>query len=125
MFYTVTAEIDDAAVARRYVAWLLGGPGGAGSHAAEVIAWGGTRAEVCLLDAEEGAGPGGAADSAGATRVECRYEFPSRGALERYLREGAPALREEGRRLFLSGGGVRLSRRVGVLAGRVWARASG
>lgn len=106
--YAVTAEIDDRAVAQWYILWLLNG------HAAAVLAWGGTRAEVCVLDRD-----GGDDGGAGPARVECRYEFPDRATLEQYLREGAPLLREEGRRLFLDQGGVRLSRSVGVVVGEV------
>ncbi|MFM9959543.1 MAG: hypothetical protein ACKVZJ_15915 [Phycisphaerales bacterium] len=122
--YTVTAEIDDPRVAERYITWLLG-DGTTPGHAAAVLAWsgtsgGGARAEVCLLDTD---GDGNPAAST-VTRVECRYEFASRAELDRYLREGAPALREEGRRLFLDAGGVRLSRRIGEVLGRAVTAAS-
>lgn len=112
--YAVTAEISDRATAERYVAWLLGSGAeftGKPGHAAQVLAWGGTLAEITEIDGEGG--------DAGVVRVECRYEFPGRAALERYLGEGAPALREEGQRLFLESGKVRLSRRIGRVVGVV------
>lgn len=117
VFYTVTAEIDDPGVASRYLSWLLGQGEFAESHVGLVLAWGGTVAVVSVLDAD-GAGAAGVPGGQ-AVRIECRYEFPDRAALDRYLAEGAPALREEGKRLFLDAGGVRMSRRIGALAARV------
>lgn len=112
--YAVTAEIADRATSERYIAWLLGTGaefGGNPGHAAQVLAWGGTLAVILEIDGEGG--------EAGVVLVECRYEFPGRAALERYLNEGAPGLRAEGQRLFLESGKVRLSRRIGRVVGAV------
>lgn len=114
VFYTVTAEIEDSGIASRYLRWLLGQGEFTASHVSLVLGWGGALADVSVLDAEGERAMGGAA-----VRIECRYEFPNRAALDRYLVEGAPTLREEGKRLFLDAGGVRMSRRIGTLTARV------
>ncbi len=114
VFYSVTAEIDEPVVAARYLDWLIGRGEFAESHARHVLAWGGTAADISTIDPPS---PPAAAEAP--TTIECRYEFPSREALDRYLAEGAPTLRAEGKRLFLDPGGVRMSRRIGTLAARL------
>lgn len=111
VLYTVRADCPDEATAERYAAWLLGG------HAAAVVAGGARSATVVRLDAADGAGP--------RRVVEVRYAFEARGALERYLREFAPALRAEGLALFGPQTGVRLERSVGEVAGEVVGEVSG
>ncbi len=94
--YTVAATFSDAALAEAWLAWLRGG------HLAKVIAGGATDAEVVELDAADG------------RAFEARYHFPSREAFARYEAEFAPALREEGLRLFPPEKGVVYRRTVGV-----------
>lgn len=95
--YMVIATLPSEAVAEEYVEWLLGG------HVAAVAEGGATVGEVIRLDVEDGDPP----------RVMSRYEFASRGAFERYVREVAPALRAEGLEKFGPGRGVGYQRFVG------------
>jgi dipeptidase E len=93
--YTVSATFTDRALADDWLAWLHGG------HIAKVIAGGALDAEVIELDAQEG------------RAFEVRYHFASREAFVRYEKEHAPALREEGTRLFPSEKGVVYRRSLG------------
>jgi dipeptidase E len=94
--YTVAASFTDVNLADRWLAWLSGG------HLARVIAGGAIDAEVIELDSAEG------------LAFEVRYHFPSREAFARYEAEFAPALREEGTRLFPPEKGVVYRRSLGV-----------
>lgn len=96
--YTVVATLPDADLAREYTDWLTGG------HAAAVVAAGAERA--CVIRIEEPEEP---------IRVEARYEFSSRGALDTYLRDHAPALRAEGLARFGPETGIRLARSIGTI----------
>ena len=82
--YAVTAETDSPDAARAYRAWLKGG------HIRDVLRGGAVRGELIELDPEPG----------GPIRIQSRYTFPSRAIFELYERNHAPALREEGIRLF-------------------------
>lgn len=105
--YTVTAGIDSPQTAARYIEWLIG----TGGHIRAVLSHGGTSAELTVLDPDPD-------ESHARTRVEVRYIFPDRAALDHYLKVGAPALRAEGMRLFGPGSGVSISRRTGEVIGR-------
>lgn len=102
--YTVTATIPDEPTRERYVSWILDG------HAQAVVHGGALGARVLRLDAQPG--------EAG-VKVEVRYEFASREALERYVRDVAPGLRAEGLAMFPPESGVRFDRRVGEVVGGV------
>jgi hypothetical protein len=97
--YTVTAEFDDAAVAREWVDWLRDG------HLAEVLAAGAMDAEIVRFDRE----------AAGGLRTLCevRYHFTSREAFAAYERDHAPGLRAAGLKLFPPQRGVRYQRSLG------------
>jgi hypothetical protein len=91
--YVVRAELD-AALADRYVEWLVAG------HVARVCEAGRASAVVVRID--------------GATsRVETRYVFESRDAFAAYERDHAPRLRAEGLEAFPSG--VRFERTTGEI----------
>lgn len=94
--YTVTATLPDEGLAREYIAWLHE------DHLARVLGAGARSAEVIRLD------------SAGPARVEVRYTFPGRAALDRYLERHAPGLRAEGLARFGPERGVRFDRTIGV-----------
>ena len=96
--YVVTATLPSETLALEYVAWLLGG------HTRQVVAGGASRAEVVHLT-----------DPASPPRVQARYVFPSRAALDRYLSEFAPALGAEG--IARWGDRVSFVREVGEIVG--------
>ena len=98
--YTVRAECPDEATARDYIAWLEDG------HVDQVIAGGAHSAMIVRLDPDAPGVP---------PRVETRYVFSTREVFDRYVREFAPALREEGLRRFPASRGVRFERTVGVI----------
>ncbi|MFA6044983.1 MAG: DUF4286 family protein [Phycisphaerales bacterium] len=96
--YVVTATLPDESLALEYQQWLLGG------HIQQVVAGGATHAEVVRI-----------LEPAAPLRVQARYGFPSRAALDRYIKEFAPALRAEGLAKF--GDRVSFVREVGELLG--------
>lgn len=95
--YSVVASLPDEHLAERYLGWLLDG------HVQAVVAGGALRATVLKHD-----GPGG-------IRIESRYRFPNRGAFDRYEREHAPALREDGKRRFGDAAGVSFARSIAIV----------
>jgi hypothetical protein len=95
---TVAATFDDPALADDWLRWLREG------HIAEVLAGGGTRAEIVELDGPK-------------RSFEVRYSFPSREAFAVYERDHAPRLRAEGLRLFPPEKGVAYRRSLGDIQG--------
>lgn len=104
--YTVIAELPDEGTLREYLDWLTPG------HIGEVVAGGATGAQVIGPIP----GPGGGYEAP--IRVESRYIFPTLEAFRAYETIHAPRLREEGLRRFGPQRGIRMTRSVGVLAGR-------
>jgi hypothetical protein len=98
--YSVVATLPDAGVADEYIRWLTGG------HVQQVVSGGAESGLVLRL-----------LEPADAIRVETRYLFPSREAYDRYIRDFAPPLREEGLRLFGPDRGVRMERRLAEVLG--------
>ncbi len=98
MFYAVTASLPDEPLRDEYVAWLTGG------HVQDVIAAGAIEARVVVLDPEPSEKVG--------VRVESLYMFPTRQALDAYIRDHAPRLRAEGVAKF-GDRGVTFTRRIG------------
>ncbi|HZW09123.1 MAG TPA: DUF4286 family protein [Phycisphaerales bacterium] len=94
--YTVTATLPDEGRRAEYITWLQDG------HVDAVIAAGARSAMI--VSVEEPREP---------PRVHARYIFPTREALELYLEQHAPALREEGLRRFGPETGVEFRREVG------------
>ena len=82
--YTVACEFVDAQIAQRWVEWLRE------EHLRDVCAAGAVSAAVIWLDGAP----------AGEARCEVRYLFSSRQSFERYERDHAPRLREEGLKRF-------------------------
>lgn len=95
--YVVHVEVDDAQTAEAFVAWLSGG------HLAAVVRGGALSGEVVALE------------GAPAHRLEVRYRFATAEDFTRYEATAAPALREEGRRLFPPERGVRMRRSTGTV----------
>jgi hypothetical protein len=94
--YTVRCAFEDPEVAGEWTQWLLS------EHLDDVVAAGAASAELVRLDGED-------------TALEARYRFESRDAYERYEREEAPRLREEGLRLFPLSRGLTYTRTVGEI----------
>ncbi|MCB1561237.1 MAG: DUF4286 family protein [Xanthomonadales bacterium] len=91
--YEVTLEVDDG-IADDFLAWLRG-------HVAEMLALSGfTSATLLSLDMES-------ADHRGFC---VRYHLHDRDALDAYLHDHAPRMREDGLRRF--GDAFRASRRI-------------
>jgi hypothetical protein len=99
--YMVVATLPNAAMVDEYIAWLQDG------HIQAVVKGGATMGEVIRLDVEQ---------AGGSARVMSRYEFPSRGEFDRYVKEKAPGLRAEGLAKFGSDRGVTYQRYVGEVA---------
>jgi hypothetical protein len=96
--YVVRCELDDEALAARYLAWLRDE-----GHVAEVCAVAGASATIVRLDPPL------------PPRIEVRYRFPSREAFAAYERDHAPRLRGEGRVRFPRG--ARFIRESGEILG--------
>jgi hypothetical protein len=96
--YTVRATLPDKPVADEYIAWLQDG------HIQAVIKGGAASAEIVQIT-----------DPAAPIRVEARYIFQDRAALDRYFRDSAPALRAEGLAKFPPSRGIALERMIGQL----------
>ncbi|MCL4742643.1 MAG: DUF4286 family protein [Phycisphaerales bacterium] len=94
--YTVTATLPDRPTAERYLDWLRDG------HVDAVVAAGAHSAMIVRVT-----------DPPDPIRVETRYVFPTRQALDDYLANHAPALRAEGAERFGPETGVRFARTVG------------
>ncbi len=102
--YTVRCTFDDPAVAERWVQWL------GEEHLRDVCDAGAVDAEIVQFDA------GG-----GSSKVICeaRYHFADRAAFEKYERDHAPRLREEGLQKFPLERGLHYERFTGDVRGRV------
>ena len=99
LVYSVRAEFADEATRERYLDWLRGG------HVLAVVRAGGAlTGEVTVL--EDGA-------------VESRYLFGSRASFDAYESGPGVALRADAAQRFPPGGGVRLTRTIGLRAVRV------
>ncbi len=96
VIYAVTATVP-ASVQEAYLTWLLDG------HVAAVLAGGALQAWVTRLDGDP-------------PRVESRYRFANRAALDHYLVHTAPGLRAEGSARFVEPHGVVFTREIGILA---------
>lgn len=96
--YTVTATLPDGATAASYIRWLEDG------HVDAVVEGGAHSGMIVRLDPDAEGDP---------PRVQTVYLFPNRAAFDRYVRETAPALREDGIKRFGSIGGVSFSRTIG------------
>ncbi len=94
--YTVKATFQDQALAEEWLTWLQEG------HCKEVCEGGALSAELIVM---EGA----------PLSYEVRYDFPDRGAFERYEAEHAPRLRAEGLARFPTDRGVSYARTTGAL----------
>ena len=94
--YTVRCTFDDPAVMDEWIAWLRD------EHVADVCAAGAVDGHLVKLDGTP-------------QTVEVRYRFASRDAFERYERNHAPHLREEGLRLFPLERGLSYERSVGEI----------
>ncbi|MCG8404454.1 MAG: DUF4286 family protein [Phycisphaerales bacterium] len=81
VFYEVNATILDPKIADAWVSWILD------EHIAEVVAAGAVHGRLVGVEG-------------GRTQFSVQYEFANRAALETYLTEHAPRLRDEGVKRF-------------------------
>lgn len=98
--YTVQATCPSAASADAYVAWLQDG------HTGAVVNGGALSAMIVRLEADPPGSP---------PRVEVRYVFATREAFDRYIRDHAPALRQDGLKRFGPDSGVKFDRTIGEI----------
>jgi len=98
--YRVTATLPDEATATSYIEWLEDG------HVDAVIDGGAHNAMIVRVDRDSTDDP---------FRIETLYVFPTRAAFDAYVRQTAPALREEGLKKFGSVEGISFSRTIGVI----------
>lgn len=96
--YSVIATFPDPRMVPEYIAWLRSG------HVDAVLRAGAESGLIIRIT-----------DPASPAQVETRYVFPSRGVLDRYVAQVAPALRADGADRFGSRG-VTFARRIGDLA---------
>ncbi len=96
--YTVTATLPDEASAREYIAWLREG------HVDEVVEHGAHTGMIVRLT-----------EPATPIRVETRYVFSTQSLFDRYVKQFAPMLREEGLQKFPPESGVTFERCVGEI----------
>lgn len=101
ILYTVRASCPNLHVRGRFLSWLTP------NHVAEVMQGGATAVRIVLPDRE---------GEAAAAVVETQYVFPSRKALETYLRDHAPALRADGLKHFSPESGVTFARQIAEIA---------
>ncbi len=109
--YTVICEFSDPDLVEPWIAWLCK------THLADVLAAGALDAEVIRLDNAPGHGAR-QGDARGSVHYEVRYHFASRADFERYEREHAPCLRQEGLERFPVERGLTYQRRVGSVLER-------
>lgn len=101
ILYTVRASCPNLQIRGRFLSWLTP------NHVAEVMKGGASAVRIVLPDRE---------GEAAAAVVETQYVFPSRKALETYLRDHAPALRADGLKHFPPESGVTFSRQIAEVA---------
>jgi uncharacterized NAD(P)/FAD-binding protein YdhS len=101
ILYTVRATCKDVQQRGRFLAWL------SPNHLLQVKAGGATAVRVVL--------PEQATDTARAI-VETQYAFPSRKAFDTYVRDHAPALRDDARKHFPPESGVTFARQIAEIA---------
>jgi hypothetical protein len=101
ILYTVRAMCPSLQVRGRFLAWL------SPNHVAEVMKAGATAVRIVLPDRESDAAP---------AVVETQYVFPSRKALDTYVRDHAPALRADGLKHFPPESGVTFARQIAEIA---------
>jgi hypothetical protein len=101
ILYTVRATCPNLHIRGRFLSWLTP------DHVAEVMKGGASAVRIVLPDREGDAAP---------AVVETQYVFPSRKALETYLRDHAPALRADGLKHFPPESGVTFARQVAEIA---------
>lgn len=98
ILYSVIATLPDEATRAEYIAWLEDG------HVDQVVKGGAHSAMIVRV-----------VDPPSPLRVETRYVFATRDLFDRYVRQTAPKLREEGLRRFPAQRGVGFERRIGEI----------
>ena len=97
MLYEVNAEFEDPRVAQSWETWILD------EHIGDVVSAGAESGTLLRIDSDDDV-----------RRLSVHYIFSSRAALEAYLRDHSPRLRDEGLRRFPPDS-VRYSRRVAAI----------
>ena len=95
--YEVTATIHDASAEQPWVDWILN------RHIADVVAAGAECGRLIHVDTADGP-----------PVYSVQYDFASRAALDAYLADHAPRLRDEGR-AFFDESQITYSRRTGAI----------
>jgi hypothetical protein len=98
VWYTVTATFPDERNAGLYIDWLRSG------HLQQVLQGGAISGAIVRVD-----------DPPSPIRIQTRYQFPSRGAFDRYVERYAPALRADGVRRFGGDSGIVFQRETGTV----------
>jgi len=98
--YAVRATLPNESLRDEYARWLT-----TEGHVAQVIAGGASTGDVVIFDREKSE----------PICVEVRYTFPSREVFETYVREHAPALRQDGIDRF-GDRGIMFERNIGSVA---------
>ena len=96
--YTVTLTFTDPSTAVKWLAWMRD------EHAAQVVQAGAQNAEIIKIDGV-------------LLRCEARYSFASRAEFDRYVRDHAQRLREEGLRHFPATHEIQYERSCGEVIG--------
>jgi hypothetical protein len=98
ILYSVIATLPDEATRAEYIAWLEDG------HI-DLVVKGGAHSAMIVRVVDPPVPP----------RVETRYVFATRDLFDRYVRNTAPKLREDGLRRFPPERGVVFERRLGEI----------
>jgi hypothetical protein len=98
ILYSVIATLPDDAACAEYIAWLEDG------HIDQVVKGGAHTAMIVRV-----------LEPPTPIQVETRYIFATRDLFDRYVRESAPKLREEGLLRFPPARGISFERRVGEI----------
>jgi len=101
VLYTVTVSFQDPTIAEEWEDWMRRG------HMQALLASGALRAELVRWSDPDEDGP--------AIHMTAHYVFPDQDTLDTYIRDHAPALREDGLQRFPTTRGIEYSRRIGAV----------
>ena len=99
VLYTVTVSFPETTLADEWEDWMRSG------HMQALLASGALRAELIRWSDPE--------EDGGTIHMTAHYIFPDQDTLDTYIRDHAPALREDGLQRFPTSRGIEYSRRIG------------